>query len=276
MAYESCLRNYRIKDAARIARYYRPQKLYKYFDFSSQYWRKNVYEGQIAFNYPSNFNDPLDSRWFLDYKTIYKERLRDINEEWSVEAFGGEAFFENCIALNEEDLSYLRYMFCLSCFSETPHSNLMWGHYANKHTGFCLEYDLTRIPPTAQLIMPVVYTKAPFDASMILDMRNIGEKFAVLCPLLFKSNDWSYEKEWRIIIPDNDYSIPHVITLDNAISGVYFGFRSYGSERDELEMWAESKGIPAYQVERSYMSFDFKSELIEDIRKNKTHSGLVI
>ena len=275
-AYEHSLRHYKVKEAAAIAKYYRPRKLYKYYSFSSKYWKDNVYSGQLAFSFPSNFNDPFDSRWFLDYERIYRERFLEINEEWTIEKFGGKEFFENCVHLNEEDLLYLRYMFCICCFSETPYSNLMWGHYANKHTGFCLEYDLECLPKKLQLIMPIVYTSVPFDASMILDMRGIDDKYAPICPLLFKSTDWSYEKEWRIICPsENPDSIP-VISTSGAVSGIYFGFNSYCPERDELEKWAEASGIPSYQIERSHMSFDFISESTKEIKRSGKHSGLFV
>ena len=274
-AYEHCLNNYTVKEAIVIAKQYRPQKLYKYYSFSSEYWRGNAYQGQLAFSLPSIFNDPLDSRWFIDYKKVYKERFRKNNEEWTVDEFGGEAFFQNCIRLNEEDLLYLRYKFCLCCFSQTPHSNLMWGHYAEKHTGFCLEYDISRLPEQLQLIMPIVYTEAPFDASLLLDMCGIEDEYVQLCPLLFKSKDWSYEKEWRIILPSTTEGSPQIISTNNVISGVYFGFKSYGPEREELEKWAESNNITTYQIERSYLSFDLQSEKTDDIRRFG-HTGLLV
>lgn len=91
---------------------------------------------ELAFNIPEIFNDPLDSRWFLDYETILSERFRDIGEDWHTSKIGVDGCFQSMVRLYEEDLMPLRNMFCLCCFSETPSSNLMWGHYANKHTGF--------------------------------------------------------------------------------------------------------------------------------------------
>ena len=77
-AYELCLRQYRVKEAAAIAKVYRPEKLYKYFSFNSSHWRDNAYNGELKFSFPADFNDPLDSRWFLDYEKIYKETA----EKW--------------------------------------------------------------------------------------------------------------------------------------------------------------------------------------------------
>ena len=274
--YEICLRQYNVKEVAAIAKAYRPRKLYKYFSFTSNHWKDNAFNGALKFSFPSDFNDPLDSRWFLNYETIFRERFREINEEWTIERFGGKDFFGNCVNLNEEDLLFLRELFCVCCFSQTPHSNLMWGHYANKHKGFCLEYDLSVFPTELNIIMPVVYTREPFDASMIIDMRGIEDKYARLCPSLFKSTDWSYEKEWRLILPNKEYDVAPCESVQGAISGVYFGFDSYSSERNVLEEWAERNNIPTYQVERSYMSFELQSESIKEMRRNKTHTGLLI
>lgn len=123
--YSICLEKYQIKNAIKIAHYYRPLKLYKYYSFDSDYWRKNVFDYQVAFNLPVYFNDPLDSRWFLDYEKILSERFKEIGKTWSNSYFGDESMFRNVIALYEEDLLYLHDFFCVSCFSTTPYSNPM-------------------------------------------------------------------------------------------------------------------------------------------------------
>lgn len=269
--YKRCLYDFRMKDAAAIATYYRPGKLYKYFSFSSEYWRQNVFNGEIAFNIPSNFNDPLDSRWFLDYERILTDRFHDIGIEWSQEEYGPIS-----VELYEEDLMYLRNMFYVSCFSSTPYANLMWGHYADKHNGFCIEYDVSLLPREMQLILPVVYVDKPYDASLILDMRGITDRFAKLCPSLFKSIDWKYEKEWRSFIPNTNAGELHIVSAVNAITGVYFGLKCYGPERNELEQWAEKQNIPRHQIERSYLSFDLISDNVEDIRSRKKIKGILI
>ena len=107
-------------------------------------------------------------------------------------------------------------------------------------------------------------------------MVGIDDKYATLCPLLFKSKDWSYEKEWRCIIPDNDYKMPYIKDVPGTISGIYLGFNSYGKERDELINWANNNSIPVYQIERSYLSYDFISEPISEMKSNRTHIGLLI
>ena len=95
----------------------------------------------------------------------------------------------------------------------------MWSHYANKHFGFCLEYDFThsmlmRYPDLNMakiMLLPVIYSeKRPLLSKMITDTKfkvqymrtkkipnNVIE--SIIYGLLFKSLDWAYEHEWRII-----------------------------------------------------------------------------
>ena len=262
-----------MKEAAAIANYYKPAKVYKYYSFDSQYWKKNIFDFEIAFNVPSEFNDPLDSRWFLNYKEILKARFEDAGEEWSEEKY-------HIVSkqLYEEDLMYLRDMFFVSCFSTTPYSNPMWGHYSNKHTGFCLEYDVASLPKDMQLLLPVVYVEKPYDASRILDMRGIEDKYARLCPSLFKSKDWAYENEWRAFIPTKDSYETLVIPAVGSITGIYFGFNSYkfAEQAKTIEDWARQKNIPIHQIERTYLSFELTSDNIDDIRSPQPIKGLLI
>ena len=273
IAYEKCLYAFKMKEAAAIANYYKPTKVYKYYSFDSQYWKQNIFDFEIAFNVPSEFNDPLDSRWFLNYEEILKDRFQDIGEEWSEEKYGGISH-----QLYEEDLMHLRDLFFVSCFSATPYSNLMWGHYSNKHTGFCLEYDVASLPQKAQLLLPVVYVEKPYDASRILDMRGIDDQFVTLCPSLFKSYDWKYEQEWRSFIPTNGNYETLIVPVTGSITGIYFGLYSYrfAEQRKSIESWAKERSIPMHQIERSYLSFELTSDTIDDIRSSKPIKGLLI
>jgi len=107
----------------------------------------------------------------------------------------------------------------VTCLSEKMDSPLMWSHYANKHFGFCLEYDFThsmlmRYPDLNMakiMLLPVIYSeKRPLLSKMITDTKfkvqymktkkvpnNVIE--SMVYGLLFKSLDWAYEHEWRII-----------------------------------------------------------------------------
>ena len=259
----------------KIAHYYRPKRLYRYFPFD-EYWKDNVQNGTIVFNSAYNFNDPLDSRWYLDYEKIITNRVKDDNGDPNeIKEFFELMGKKNAITLYEEDLLPLHDGFRISCFSETPCSNIMWGHYANKHNGFCIEYDVDKLVKKVKPIMPVVYTEAPFDASDIIDMRGITDKYVNICPVLFKSKDWSYEKEWRLIIPknENDKVFYH---FPEAIIGIYLGFKTLSNKSaDELETIANNMNIPVYRMQRSYLSYDLVFSSIEDLKAGRSKGFLI-
>ena len=276
-AYKKCMESFAVTDAIRIAHYYKPEKLYKYFAFNN-YWKDNVLNGTIVFNSACSFNDPLDSRWFLDYEKILKNRMNDIGSNVNIVdellTYKGKKRY----TLFEEDMLYLYDSFRISCFSETPCSNVMWGHYADKHMGFCLEYDVVKLTDKLKPLLPVIYTDKPFDASDIIDMRGINDKYAMFCPALFKSKDWSYEKEWRILRPKSEKNI-ELFNIPNAITGVFLGFHTLSGETeeaaDELTKIANEKRIPVYRMERSYLSYDLTFSSIPDLMNGNSEGFLI-
>lgn len=103
--------------------------------------------------------------------------------------------------------AYLKSIYFCS-FSENFSSVLMWAHYSNNHYGFCIEYDSTHVQgynPYIHNLYPILYTDKLFNVSdLFYDKRDIvkSKKFNNLYlnyPLIYKSHEWDYEKEWRVI-----------------------------------------------------------------------------
>lgn len=87
------------------------------------------------------------------------------------------------------------------CLAEHPDNLLMWAHYGDAHRGFVIEFD-ERSPFFNQQLSPddelrhlrkVLYS----DERPSLTLSQV-ESFA---PFLTKGNAWSYEAEWRIMLP---------------------------------------------------------------------------
>lgn len=89
--------------------------------------------------------------------------------------------------------------------SETFSSNVMWAHYADTHKGFVIEYDFDALESERlrRACYPVFYTRKMRDATRYIaraDPDDYNNLFGIyMC--LIKQKDWSYEKEWRIIVP---------------------------------------------------------------------------
>lgn len=102
----------------------------------------------------------------------------------------------------------------ITCFSTSADNALMWAHYANKHKGFCIEYDLSKTKDNDFLVNlhPVIYsnTRASIPPSLFdfTDTNNIKISSSnqsisdLLCAMLTKSDVWKYEDEWRLLLYD--------------------------------------------------------------------------
>lgn len=128
----------------------------------------------------------------------------------------------------------------------TDHKNrLMWSHYADNHRGFCIEYDFGAdvLKDDGTIVLPVTYSsirpKIPYETMLFsekqtsrnVNSQNIDERF--FFSMLTKDEIWSYEKEWRILIPAKEeaMNIPAP-----PVSCIYLG--AYCSEENEEKIKA--------------------------------------
>ena len=87
-------------------------------------------------------------------------------------------------------------------------NRLMWSHYADNHSGFCIEYDFSKEKGINQnlLTLPVIYSKVrpKFPWKAFMDAKNLNTEEAsaeIMLSVLTKDDVWSYENEWRILVP---------------------------------------------------------------------------
>ena len=180
-------------------------------------------------------------------------------------------FYDGCQKLNSVSSIFRDYIsrsFKISCLSERMDSSLMWSHYASKHAGFCLEYDFSlemenSSPDLKKAILglfPVVYSEErPLIPNQFLDSGFLNEiennrktpdsiLEDVFYGLLVKSIDWSYEKEWRIIIKS---SLLNDSKLKIPPRKVFLGANIKEKTKEKLLDIARIKHIPAYQMRLS-------------------------
>ena len=166
------------------------------------------------------------------------------------------------LALEQASIEANRHIndnFAITCFSKKSDEILMWSHYANKHTGFCVEYDFSKCTNWAALItlFPVIYSKSrPHFPMSIFEQSNNFKDITVkegndsiislIRLLLIKSDIWSYEEEWRIIGLQNQLIDKHLLELD-IVTKIYLGANISKKNEKEIVDIAKSKGIPVYR-----------------------------
>ena len=121
-------------------------------------------------------------------------RLSDLNDPF--EFMGLNAMHGQVRRLVSEFKSTSDTQTGLLCFSEDWTSPVMWSHYAAKHQGICLGFDVNR-----QLVEKVDYE----PKRLLPDLAESDELFGLTETLKSrlrrtKCEEWRYEQEWRMFL----------------------------------------------------------------------------
>lgn len=168
-----------------------------------------------------------------------------------------------------DSLNFLKNYPYIACFSETPYSPTMWAHYADSHRGFVLEYDKSLGTHSCincqnrclyehfDLLLPVIYSEERFNASNFvlsyLSAKMFGNTMDMFLPeddklamhkvLLYKSIDWKYEKEWRLISLCK--TTPRVVQKP---IGIYLGINMPVNVKKEFSNFAFKNDIKVHEM----------------------------
>jgi hypothetical protein len=141
------------------------------------------------------------------------------------------------------------------CLTEKPDNLLMWAHYADHHRGVVIEFDQNhdffnrRLGPQDDFrhFRKVDYTQDR-PAVFLADSNAVAFFY-------FKSKEWEYEQEWRLIVPLVDCStrIHREIGLPiclfsvppECIRSIIVGCRM--PERKKYELTKEARLNPPFQ-----------------------------
>ena len=96
----------------------------------------------------------------------------------------------------------------LICFSEFWDNPVLWGHYADKHRGVALGFEIDE-----KLLFEVTYENAKFDLPINTNNQVECDENTLNRLLSTKFSDWHYEDEWRMFSTLKDSVIE---------SGLYF------------------------------------------------------
>lgn len=197
-----------------------PKKLFKYRSFDSDKQYTDIIEHQNLFAPPAiQLNDPFDCTCAFDINKVAdsftKRRYHMMKPDY--------ALYDSRInkKIKEITQNKLREKIKVLSLSGNNNSLLMWSHYASNHEGFCIEIDANNLSFVKQnLLYPVIYSKKRFDITKNMlenDKDSAGEK-----TFLFKSKEWEYEDEWRIICA-NEKSKGHTYDFSKSTTGIYLG-----------------------------------------------------
>lgn len=226
---------------------------------TGDYLRQNLLSNSIYLNSPAKFNDPFDSNPFYNKAAtplqieqhlarIYMKRehvsaekaKRKVKNILKGNPFHKDQHDIETFALNSKE--GLRRSIGVSCFTTTPHNSAMWAHYAEDHTGICIEWDFPdgeepfTLPPGSKKVMPLVLMPVTYNDNrpviyLFKDSSNQGDAF--VDSLLTKPPYWSYEEEYRVITPEyigTAYYEPY------RLSSLIIGYKMQTSWIDEIKI----------------------------------------
>jgi len=224
---------------------------------------RNNLGSQLSQDEISKIRDANDPVRALSYALLKKdESIPQEKHEKIVEALIDAQF-----KVSSENYQYFsqraQWGMKICSFSERVGSVVMWGHYANNHQGFCLEYDVEAWPPgevRRRILYPVIYSAQLFDATkhilQSMRSRDFNNLYGAMAAT-HKSPDWAYEKEWRLVLPmgesfqDQNYPMP-------TPSALFLGARIQEEDKATLVDIARQKGIPVYEMALSPTEFKLK------------------
>lgn len=194
---------------------------------------------------PSGFNDPYDClaeiddnvadenllKWFRWYfnnqsfcskewqqkENIFSKYVNDINNNTVKDIDKGLL-----IELIKSTLQRIVNKSRVICFSKGQANLLMWAHYADKHSGYCLSFDVKKLKDKNTLVGFFEVDYPPNESRPLIKLspeENESFKLAEKI-LLTKSIHWKYEEEVRFVSPDpNEY----LCFTPEALTGIVFG-----------------------------------------------------
>jgi hypothetical protein len=216
----------------------------------------NLSKNLLYFSHPSEFNDPFDSKMYVDNRAKEEQWIPYLCNKYKCDPDEAKIKIKDFTKwddglLSQQDIIILNMIAPprVCCFSDRNDSILMWSHYADYHKGICLcfraaknfddYYIPLRLPGSetpmnyarAGVFKKVIYNNDliprinPLDDPVQID-KIISEN------LLTKFPDWVYENEYRIIHPDfREYlESPHKSNetfeyYKECLEGVIFGCR---------------------------------------------------
>lgn len=245
-----------------------PSTFYKYRSLAGEgakFLETLLTLNEIYLSAPPQFNDPFDCAPTFDFsctpeeaealadRTLARgnigstvEERRALKERFlsSIPVADGSEAHEHMRIANESSVRDAMGVYSLSARADSP---LMWAHYAASHHGVCIGFDPDFDP--FSIAQKVEYSLVrnpvnPFRQSHDQILTN---------SILQKSLDWTYEEEWRIVLPD---AARKSISFENgAITQVIFGARMLDRDKDLVRSWATSHQPIFYQARVSTRAF---------------------
>jgi len=150
-------------------------------------------------------------------------------------------------------------------FSEVSTDILMWSHYADSHQGVCIEFDFSidsAIRGEEARIWWLGHTRPVRYALRLPHVNVYATPYEQIVSALFltKALHWDYEREWRLLDPDDG---PGPKDFPNGfVSGVIIGCRMPDENRKRVSGWIRDYCPDATLYEARVSSTSYSLDIV--------------
>lgn len=148
------------------------------------------------------------------------------------------------------------------CLTTVKDSLLMWAHYASSHRGFVIEFNVAA-PGFKALGRPL-----PINYSKVRPSLNSTKKPLDIKPFFVKSEEWGYEKEFRVVrefrhcqpIFINGKTVHFAPLPKEVVRAVYMGVNIEEATVERIRANVKGTQIEVYQatLPRAQFGLDFR------------------
>lgn len=171
-----------------------------------------ISNGLIRFSPQKSLNDPFELKPQVSISAITS------NISAIFDVVRAEQFNFHLMQKLRDSLYDQMNRFGILCLTKTDCNLLMWSHYADSHQGFVIEFDdhneffrdrHKNDNPVGRLTKVIYASQRPS-----VDFTKIESIHRFVDTLITKGEDWSYEQEWRLILPIENANIVKDIGAD--------------------------------------------------------------
>jgi len=222
--------------------------LYRYYAFNE--WTQDIFErNEVYFKSPDGFSDPFDSKLSTTYEGTEEQRVsslvgrrqKGLPEErqedsclWALDMVKRGQDIPLALRTLERSAERIRKRLGIFCMTTKRDNILMWSHYADAHTGFCLGFT-TQNSFFEGRTFHVDYRPSRLCLNLI--KRPNGPEMRQA--LLTKARDWRYEDEWRVVDHEKGPGV-HQYPAE-AFTVVILGCRITPNDRQRIMEWCRKR-----------------------------------
>ncbi len=263
----------------------------------------------IRFTQPGDLNDPLECLAFYPPNWKLKGKLEEIdtvsalyetisprpadleqrllNFEKLKDSFkkgSARNALKDFLEEMEIVLANFNSLYAILSLTQRWNSSLMWSHYSDRHRGFCLgfasSHDFFKQPDdSVSPLTPVTYGHARIGW-VELEHNPFGSARL----LAYKSAEWAYEEEWRLIYQHDErkcdklgvkkingydcllYKVPHEVLAELIV-----GCQASSELEEQVLRKGSDLGLPVWKVYPSLIDLTFERMPLNDAaRAQKT------